>query len=715
MPISDRPRPKSNRDFDPGPQRRSLSLSHQALLLIVIPLCLELGFLFWLSLNLEQAERNTVKEGRSGTARVYVSMVLCDALNAVGSFMMYRTMGDNRFFGDVNKNLVKLREHRDVLSAFGSESAAQELEIKPFVGLADDILSMATAGKEMFERGGYASGPRITGKVKSYITRVNVLTSQIFEKERGVEGSLEAREVQSRHVRSMVKFFAAAIVFVALAFGALLGITFNRRLQQLVENTRSIAMNKPLEKTLEGGDELALFDRVIHDLSDDLARSRAQERAMIENTTELIFSLDQHQRVTQVNPAVMKILGVSDADFLGHGIQAWVHDEDRSATFAALEKSMTGSPDTSFESRIRKTDGNYIDTEWNARWSAPDQSFFCIIHDISERKNAERLKQEVMAMVSHDLRSPLASIGVTLELLSDGVLGELSEKGGDLVGKAEQSVTALIALINDLLDVERLEYGAFALDLQDCKIGDVASQAIDMIANEAEKKEIGIVADCGDWSAQIDRDGIRRVLVNLLNNAIKFSPSGSTIQIKVLAVTSKRTQKPMLEIRVSDKGAGIPADKLAVVFEKFRQAGRKDAGEKAGSGLGLAICKAIVEAHDGEIGVESKVGEGSRFWFRVKANIGMPANAAVANASGANASGANVSGANASGANAGGISAGGADPGEANAGGTSVGGVNPGGAKADGTGAGDANPGGANASGTSAGGVNPGGPNKDSA
>ena len=492
----------------------------------------------------------------------------------------------------------------------------------------DDINNLASAGKDMFETGGYASGARMVGKIKSYITRVNVLATEIIDKQGKVhERNLAENAIKSKHVQTMVKFFAAAIVFVALGFGALLGITFNRRLQQLVENTRNIAMNKPLEKSLEGGDELALFDRVIHDLSDDLARSRAQERAMIENTTELIFSLDEHQRVTQVNPAVMKILGVSDADFRGHGIQAWVHEEDRSATFTALEKCMSSSPDTSFESRIRKTDGDYIDTVWNARWSAPDKSFFCIIHDISERKNAERLKQEVMAMVSHDLRSPLASIGVTLELLSDGVLGELSEKGGDLVGKAEQSVTALIALINDLLDVERLEYGAFALDLQACRISEVVTQAIDMIATEAEKKEIRIVADCGDWSTEIDRDGIRRVLVNLLNNAIKFSPSGSSIQIKVLAVTSKRTLKPMLEVRVTDHGAGIPADKLAVVFEKFRQAGRKDAGEKAGSGLGLAICKAIVEAHEGEIGVESKVGEGSRFWFRLKANIGMAVNA----------------------------------------------------------------------------------------
>jgi PAS domain S-box-containing protein len=628
MPISDIPQPKSIKASEQGPKRWSLTLTQQALLLIVIPLCLELGFLFWLSLNLEQAEKNTAREGRSGTALVYVNLVLCDAMNAIGSFMMYRTLGDERFFGDVNKNLSKLHEHRDALATFGSDSIAQELELKLFVDLADDISHLASMGKEMFEAGGYASGPRLVGKIKSYITRVNVLGSQILEKQGKVhQGHLEEQAVESRHVRTMVKFFAGAIVFVSLGFGALLGITFNRRLQQLVENTQNIALNKPLQKTLEGGDELALFDRVIHDLSDDLARSRAQERAMIENTTELIFSLDEHQRVTQVNPAVMKILGVSDADFLGHGIQAWVHEEDRSATFTALGKCMIGSPDTSLESRIRKTDGNYIDTVWNARWSAPDKSFFCIIHDISERKNAERLKQEVMAMVSHDLRSPLASIGVTLELLSDGVLGELSEKGGDLVGKAEQSVSALIALINDLLDVERLEYGAFALDLQSCQIGQVVTQAIDMIATEAEKKDIRIAQDCGEWFAQIDRDGIRRVLVNLLNNAIKFSPAGSSIQVKVLAVTSKRTQKPMLEVRVTDHGAGIPADKLAVVFEKFRQAGRKDAGEKAGSGLGLAICKAIVEAHEGEIGVESKVGEGSRFWFRLKANIGMAANA----------------------------------------------------------------------------------------
>ncbi len=627
MPISDAARLKTVQTSDKPLRRRSLSLLHQALLLIMIPLCLELGFLFWLSLILQQAEKNTVSEGRSETALVYVNLVLTDAMNAVGAFMMYRTMNEERFFNDVNSSLSKLREHRELLQTYASDQIAQELDLQSFISLADEIIELASMTKEMYESGGYTNGARLVGKVKSYIARVNVLATSISTKVVQVhQRELGEREIASRHVQEVVKFFAAAIVFLALVVGAILGITFNRRLQQLVENTRNIALNKPLEKALEGSDELALFDSVIHDLSDDLARSRAQERAMIDNTTEIIFSLDDHQRVTQVNPAVMRILGVSDADFLGHAIQSWVHEEDRAATFAALEKCIAGSPDTVFESRIRKTDGNFIDTVWNARWSARDKSFFCIIHDITERKNAERLKQEVMAMVSHDLRSPLASIGVTLELISDGVFGELSAKGVDSVGKAEQSVAALIALINDLLDVERLEYGALAMDLQDSKLSEVVSHAVDMIASEAESKHIRIICDCGEWCAQLDRDNIRRVVVNLLNNAIKFSPAGSVIHVKVLAVTSKRTQKPMIEVRVTDQGAGIAPDKLAVVFEKFRQVGRQDAGEKAGSGLGLAICKAIVEAHEGEIGVESKVGAGSRFWFRLKANIGTSTN-----------------------------------------------------------------------------------------
>jgi PAS domain S-box-containing protein len=324
-------------------------------------------------------------------------------------------------------------------------------------------------------------------------------------------------------------------------------------------------------------------------------------------------------RVTQVNPAVHKLLGVSDRDFLGTSIQSWVTEEDRQSTFAQLESCKSAADGAIFEARMRHSDGTTVYTSWNARWSGERNSFFCVMHDITERKEVEQLKQQVLAMVSHDLRSPLASIGITMELLKEGVFGTLNEKGTSVLDKAQGSITSLVTMVNELLEIERFEYGGGALNMVRAPILQSALNAIDLVGAQADKKGIEIETKCGKIESTFDPERITRVFANLLGNAIKFAPEHSEIMITATAIEDGTPAKNRwIEVRVSDQGSGIPPEKQSVIFEKFKQSGRNDAGEKAGTGLGLAICKAIVEAHGGTIGVESTIGEGSTFWFRLK-------------------------------------------------------------------------------------------------
>lgn len=239
-----------------------------------------------------------------------------------------------------------------------------------------------------------------------------------------------------------------------------------------------------------------------------------------------------------------------------------------------------------------------------------DSVFHDMAHQLSE---AARHKQELVSMVSHDLRSPLMSVQASLALLSVGALGGLPDDAKKETVVAESNVNRLIRLINDLLDVERMEAGKLEIFRSSIEVADVFESALDAVRAYADSRQITFKAQETDATINGDSDRIIQVLVNLLSNAIKFSPEGSEI-----ALECDETNDAYKEVRVIDRGPGIPADLTDKIFDRFQQAGTKES-KSGGTGLGLAICKWIVVGHGGEIGVRSKVGEGSTFWFRVPA------------------------------------------------------------------------------------------------
>jgi signal transduction histidine kinase len=212
-------------------------------------------------------------------------------------------------------------------------------------------------------------------------------------------------------------------------------------------------------------------------------------------------------------------------------------------------------------------------------------------------------------MISHDLRTPLASIQGTLAVAAKGAYGDLNERGQKRISDAETEAERLIGMINELLDIERLQSGNLILDLNFENIQTTAEESISSVRTLMEEKNLTIVNDVAPIFARFDRERIVRVLVNLLGNAIKFSEPGNSIEIFA-------KERPLeLLVSVRDHGRGIPRSALGSVFDRFTQVEEADRTEKGGSGLGLAICKAIIEAHGGTIRVESEAGKGSTFSF----------------------------------------------------------------------------------------------------
>jgi signal transduction histidine kinase len=247
--------------------------------------------------------------------------------------------------------------------------------------------------------------------------------------------------------------------------------------------------------------------------------------------------------------------------------------------------------------------------------------FIAQIQDISDRYAIEQMKDEFISIVSHELRTPLTAIHGSLGILESGLYNNNSEKFNHLISIALNNSDRLVRLVNDILDLERLESRTTELEMESYEVTDLIEQAVETVQPIADAAKIHL-----DWtplpvSVWAAPDAIVQTLTNLLSNAIKFSPANSTVSVKAEVVEASEevreniTPLPYILFSIHDRGRGIPADKLETIFGRFQQVDVQDSQKKRGTGLGLAICKSIVQQHQGQIWVESLLGAGSTFYF----------------------------------------------------------------------------------------------------
>lgn len=233
-----------------------------------------------------------------------------------------------------------------------------------------------------------------------------------------------------------------------------------------------------------------------------------------------------------------------------------------------------------------------------------------IANDITERK---RLENEFISLVSHELRTPLTSMMGSLDLLSSGQLGSLTEQGQQVLNIGVKNAERLIRLINDILDLERIRSGKIIMNRRSCNLADLMIHATEEMQAMADRCEIQLITEPLSILLTADPDRIVQTLTNLLSNAIKFSPAQTTVNVR--AYSSEQTSSVC--IRVCDQGRGVPSHQLQTIFERFQQVDASDARQKGGTGLGLAICRNIIEQHGGRIWVESTVNQGSTFYVEL--------------------------------------------------------------------------------------------------
>ncbi len=370
------------------------------------------------------------------------------------------------------------------------------------------------------------------------------------------------------------------------------------------------------------------LDQLIRIGSIEINISQSEElfRAYVETANDMVYTVDLAGNLTFVNAYGQKLLGCAATEIMGRPYLDFVAESFRAKTAQAFDDLMTTGTLRDFEFVLQPPVGAEIYLEVNGQLLYRQGDLIGGIgigRDITERKHIEaelaakseelrqasHLKSEFLATMSHELRTPLTGILGFSSILQQQLYGNLNSKQLEYTGKIHQSGQHLLSLINDLLDLSKIEAGQMILDLHSNVIADLCSTAWGMVSPQAEARhltmQLSIPTDLPILFADPLR--LRQMVVNLLSNAIKFTPPGGDIGLVVEMVND------LLHITVWDKGIGIPRDKQHLLFKPFQQLDSSLARRHEGTGLGLALTRKLAELHGGTVTLESQEGQGSRF------------------------------------------------------------------------------------------------------
>jgi hypothetical protein len=332
--------------------------------------------------------------------------------------------------------------------------------------------------------------------------------------------------------------------------------------------------------------------------------SEARYRQLLEHAADAILTADAKGNCVGANARACSLLRRQEHELLGIPLRSLfiARDDETAARLSALA---VGDVVLAEDIGVRG-DNTQVPVELSIGM-LPAGGMQVIARDITSRKELERLKAEFVSVVSHELRTPLTSIRGALGLLASGRLDATPATSARMLDLAVTNTDRLIRLINDILDVERIESGAVAMERSWCSATDIANHVAEALRPVAERANVELKVVARPTMAWADADRLTQTITNLVGNAIKFSPPDSTVEIRVSADTRD------VRFEVHDAGRGIPPEKIDSIFERFQQVDASDSRAKGGTGLGLSISRSIVRQHGGKIWVESTLGQGSTF------------------------------------------------------------------------------------------------------
>ncbi len=597
-----------------------LRIFQRGLVLVGTPLLIEIALICSLFFLLYQSAQERIVETKYRSFSSEVSRLLglvSSAPSVLAASVQFRS---EKLFQEYEKQVAEIKSSLEYLEKILAEipeipkSDYQELERS-----IDAVLDVTGKIAEQRQNAdSFSSIEKLEAFQKSMVKAKQVAylhLESMFESSDRMTEAAEARLDRTRHLQILIlQIGLVSNVLCAILLSLFYRASILKRIKILSENTVAIRSGKKLAAPVSGNDEIALFDQSMHQMLRQLAYAAKNENELFENASDVICVLDADHNFMRVNPASQKDWGLAAEQLISKNLCDLLTEAEFAKAELAIKDCRMNARASSFETSIETKDGRKRTGLWSVYWSESEKQLFCIVHDLTESKQIEEEKKQFLTMITSDLQTPLTKISTSFARVKAEILEDLGGSNKDKLDMTSKNIRRLLGLVNDLLAVTQMESGSFELAPQNLEIEDLlGSAASDLEALAAQKKiKIEIKVQSG-LRAFFDPDKITQVLINLLSNAIKFSGTESTITIS--AQDADQNENGLIEVKVRDQGRGVPESHRTSIFEKFSQVDLADGKRQTGTGLGLPICKQIIEMHGGVIGVESKYGSGSTFFF----------------------------------------------------------------------------------------------------
>lgn len=592
--------------------KKGLNWSHLVLCLALIPLAFELTFIgamFWLLERVDDSKQRRTHE----LNLAFQSGRLLSACVEEGSTAVAAKLGLLR-----RKNVLKTYRRR-------MEKALADLEAYVSDNPVDrTYLQKARESYETFNRGinestrlaksgdAEASVKTRLGTIEAIAETMTISRNYLDEK-LALAAQRDADEQRTRElILTIICVCGALSLLTAISLGFLLNRLIARKIQLLSTNAQKLAANLPLGAQLAGSDEFAQLDNAFREMAQLLQTAQRREQQTIAHARDLICSLNQAGVFTRCNPAARALTGYEEFELVGKSFYDLIEKEELSRAKIAWEEAVYKGSVT-FETRIKTKANQSLDTSWSLSWSRVDASMFCVVHNISERKQLERERQDLLAMVSHDLRAPLTGIQISLDLVASDALGKVPAAEREKLALVRSHANSVVRQVSDLLDIEKIESRRMQLTIRAVPLANLVSEAASSLQRDFE--DAGVTLEIEPTAAKIFADAteIERVLRNLLASSLSASPRGGHVKVETVVGDGIAT------VRISDDGPLVPRDEQPLVFERFHKSAVSRSGRISSAGLSLALCRSIIDAHEGQIGIATEDGK-SVFWFTLKAS-----------------------------------------------------------------------------------------------
>lgn len=535
--------------------------------------------------------------------------VLMNSIQSLGYFGFQRSVPAKKLFfdsvDDVEENFKQLASTRVAYPADAQVINKIKVDCEVILSLLKRVRSDMESGEVPALLGPEQESFDGPGRVRvaTVMARVRHSFDQLIKRHERL-AAVEASRSQS----------LGAVVVALILVGALCNLigcyvavrffvrSITERLAVISANTQNLSAGRPFLDLVEGHDEIAEMDKFFHEAAARLRAATARDRSILTGMTAGTITFGEDYAIEFSNPAFQKMTGYSSDEIDGKPLSFFIPSVEqlRRSTGSLANSDVTEAELVCKDDRKRAVELVFTSFETEEK-----NVYLCSLLDVSERAKLAETKRDFVALISDDLRSPLAVVQQTFTRLHNGDLGAISDQCRLMASRTLKECSRLIDLISDLLSLHKIETGRLVTDLKQTSFRAIAERSVFAVKTYADDSSVKIVLDGNEAGLEADENRLIQVFVNLFSNAIRYSPPDGVITLKW------SSDHDSVVATVSDQGAGMAPDVLSGLFSKFTQTSLVD--QKTGSGLGLAICKIIVEQHNGRIAVDSQIGKGTTF------------------------------------------------------------------------------------------------------